>query len=113
MSNVITATLVRGKTYTYFEPGEAGKQGTYHEFQRNVPVEVSEALADKLEALTESVALQDRERKGEMIDVELFDVRRGVAALVKPSEKPRMVLKMVPKAPTAEKRPVKTGLVRR
>jgi hypothetical protein len=67
--NVIVATLKRGRNYKFFHAGK------FHAFKRNVPEEVSEELADELEAVVDRVEDED----GETIEKDYFLIDRNAS----------------------------------
>ena len=66
---VITATLVRGKTYKHFY------NGAYETFERGVEREVEEDLADELEPLVEEISTED----GDVIERDRFSIDRDAS----------------------------------
>lgn len=85
---VITAKLVRGKSYSI------NFNGNYEVFERSVPREVSAALADELETLTEVVTTSD----GDEIEKDLFLINRNasVSAAKEGSEPKKLRMRIVP-----------------
>jgi len=71
MSNdtVITATLVRGKTYKVFH------KGAYETFERGVEREVDEELADQIELEVEQISTED----GDVIERDRFNIDRDAS----------------------------------
>lgn len=63
---IITAKLVRGKVYSYFEQST----GHYLTFKRNVPVEVSAKVANELEDLVDEINTDE----GEVIEKNRFEI---------------------------------------
>ncbi len=60
---VITATLIRGKTYQYSQLAKVGEEQETFKFLRAVPQEVTEDIAEALEDLVDIVTSRDgRER---------------------------------------------------
>lgn len=86
--SVILATLKRGKHYSHFF------EGTYHEFRRGVPEQVSEELADELEELVDTIPVGDP-AAGEQVEVDRFDIDRDARPLEETEgEKTRRVLRL-------------------
>lgn len=68
MTNTVNlATLIRGKSWKEFH------DGAYVEFKRNVPIEVDDELAERLEQVTETMTV---EGSTDVIDVDRFRVER-------------------------------------
>lgn len=102
--NVILATLVRGKAYTYHVvEEETGKSVEYIKFERAVPKPISAELADKLELLTEEVP----DRDGEMIEKDMFLIDRDATArgsgLISKRIRTRIVREEIEEAPRKPK----------
>jgi hypothetical protein len=74
---VTLATLIRGKSYKVFN------EGSYVEFKRNIPVEVSDELADRLEEETETINV---EGGSDVIEVDRFRIERDQQPLAKRDE---------------------------
>ena len=86
---IITATLVRGKNYSFFNT----EKGAFETYKRNVPVEVDEEVADRLEELVETVSTTD----GDEIEKPLFEIDREAERRTEEDKAPkRMRLRMVP-----------------
>lgn len=64
---VILATLIRGKTWKELH------EGAYVEFKRNVPMEVEEELAERLEELVETIGVDGAT---DVIEVDRFRIER-------------------------------------
>lgn len=85
---IITATLMRGKNYSFYNPSTA----TYTVFKRSVPVEVTDEVADQLEELVDVVKTSD----GDEIEKLYFDIDRDAERRTEEEAKPRrMRLRMV------------------
>ena len=111
---IITATLVRGKKYSYnqiVKTDAAGLpvEGKFHAFERNIPVPVSSELADELEELVEVLTTSD----GDEVEKPRFKIDRSAPARqskeVDPAKKVRMRL-VVADAKVPAPRPKPKGL---
>lgn len=105
---VTLATLIRGKNYKHFH------DGSYVEFLRNIPKQVSDELAGDLEELIDTVGTDD----GNSIEVDKFRIERNVpASRLEDNGEPttrvrrRIVSEVVPvrKPPALRKLPKSTG----
>jgi hypothetical protein len=97
---VITATLVQGKIYTFHFDGQ------YYQFQRNVPKEVTPALASELEALTKEVYNSD----GESYEKELFKIDWDASARpAVPTGPKKLRMRIVPVEEREDDKPKRTG----
>lgn len=81
---LILATLKRGKSYKH------QFQGEYHDFKREVPKPVSEALADELEELIERVPTED----GDIIEKDTFEIDRDATPATLEPERKRVRLRI-------------------
>lgn len=94
----ITATLIRGKKYSYNQILKTDAAGVatetkFHAFERNIPVPVDEVLAGELEELVEIIPTSE----GDEIEKPRFNVNweapeAGAKAAPDPNKKVRMRL---------------------
>jgi hypothetical protein len=101
---IITATLIRGKKYSYnqiLKQDEVGNatETKFWAFERGIPVPVSSGLADELEELCEI----DTTRDGDEIEKPRFKIDRNAprqsAKVLDPNKKVRMRLVRADEAP--------------
>jgi hypothetical protein len=104
---VTVATLVRGKNYSYHHVTDDGISHGYTQFERNVPLPVSEEIAVLLEDLVEEVPDGD----GDLVTKDMFHIERDAPARAVMAPKKKVRFRLI--SEEVDERPVTKAPLRK